>query len=124
MLKPNPFNWISVPATDLDRAIAFYNAVFDLSLEKVDLMGNEMTFFSMDPEAHGATGAISVGPEKPGEDGAIPFFGCNVDLQQALDRVTDAGGEVLAPKFPIGEHGFIAFFRDSEGNKIGLHSEA
>ena len=28
------------------------------------------------------------------------------------------------PKTPIGPYGFIAQFRDNEGNRIGLHSEA
>jgi predicted enzyme related to lactoylglutathione lyase len=28
------------------------------------------------------------------------------------------------PKTDIGENGFVAFFIDSEGNKVGLHSMA
>lgn len=123
MLKPNPFNWVSIPAIDLDRAVAFYNVVFDLNLQAVEMMGDKIAFFDMDQNAYGAAGAITVGPTAPGLDGPIAFFGCADDLQTSLDRVTDAGGEVLAPKFPIGENGFIAFFKDSEGNKIGLHSE-
>ena len=30
--------------------------------------------------------------------------------------------KVLKPKFSIGEHGHIAFFKDTEGNKVALHS--
>ena len=99
MLKPNPFNWISIPAANLDRAIDFYNAVFELSLEKVEMMGDELAFFSMDPEAHGATGAITTGPNsQPGMTGPVVFFGCEDDLQNALDRVADAGGEGAGPQ--------------------------
>ena len=34
------------------------------------------------------------------------------------------GGEVLLPKTSVGEHGFCAWLRDSEGNRVGLHSLA
>lgn len=123
MLKANPFNWVSIPAADIDRAVAFYNAVFRLKLQKVDMHGEPIAFFDMDPESYGAAGAITLGPTHPGIEGPIPFFGCADDLQATLDRVEAAGGTELSGKTAIGENGFIAFFRDSEGNKIGLHSE-
>ena len=45
------------------------------------------------------------------------------DLQSALDKVTDAGGQIIMPKTDIGQgFGFMAFFIDTEGNVIGLHS--
>ena len=37
--------------------------------------------------------------------------------------VQAAGGKVLMPKTPIGQHGAIAHVLDSEGNRIGLHSQ-
>jgi len=40
----------------------------------------------------------------------------------ALGKVAVAGGIVLKPKFGIGEHGFIAYLKDTEGNKVALHS--
>ncbi len=123
MLKPNPFNWVSIPTADIDRAITFYNSVFELSLEKVEMLGDDLAFFNMDQDAYGASGALIAGETPPGQDGPVVFFGCADDLQNTLDRVADAGGQVQAPKFPIGENGFLAFFTDSEGNKIGLHSE-
>jgi uncharacterized protein len=45
------------------------------------------------------------------------------DLNESLDRVTAAGGEVMLSKtaLPPGK-GYFAHFRDSEGNRIGLHS--
>jgi predicted enzyme related to lactoylglutathione lyase len=39
-------------------------------------------------------------------------------------RVDAAGGKLLFPKMSIGEFGFISQFIDTEGNRIGLHSEA
>ncbi len=34
-----------------------------------------------------------------------------------------SGGAVADAKTPIGPYGFVARFRDSEGNRVGLHSE-
>jgi predicted enzyme related to lactoylglutathione lyase len=44
------------------------------------------------------------------------------DIESALERVTKNGGKVIAGKKSIGEYGFVGFFSDSEGNRIGLHS--
>ena len=122
MLKTNPIGWISIPAADVPRAVKFYNQVFDLKLEINEEMGHPMAFLPGDQESYGAMGAITAGPT-PGLDGAIPFFACTGDLSESLGRVEAAGGEVLDQKTPIGPYGFIAHFRDSEGNRIGLHSE-
>jgi len=123
MLKPNPIAWVSIPATDVARAVAFYNRVFGLSLEVTEEMGHPMAFLPGDRESHGAMGAITGGPTPPGLDGPIAFFACAVDLDQPLGRVEAAGGAVLDTKTPIGASGFVAQFRDSEGNRVGLHSE-
>lgn len=48
-------------------------------------------------------------------DGVLP--------QRAGLRVTDAGGEVVLGKSPIPTMGWMARFRDSEGNTIGLFQE-
>ena len=43
-------------------------------------------------------------------------------LDAIVGRVEQAGGKVEQPKTSIGEHGFIALIRDTEGNVVGLHS--
>ena len=41
-----------------------------------------------------------------------------------LRRAADAGGEILSPATFMGEMvGTIGFFRDSEGNRIGVHQQ-
>jgi predicted enzyme related to lactoylglutathione lyase len=44
------------------------------------------------------------------------------DLNTILRKVEASGGKIAQPKTGIGENGFIAFFLDTEGNKVGLHS--
>ena len=60
----------------------------------------------------------------PGGQGTLVYMNGGDDLAGPLGRVTAAGGAVLMPKTSIGPHGFIAQFRDSEGNRVGLHSMA
>jgi hypothetical protein len=43
-------------------------------------------------------------------------------LDNVLNKVEGAGGKVVMPKVSIGDNGFMAFFIDTEGNKMGLHS--
>jgi hypothetical protein len=51
------------------------------------------------------------------------YLNCNGILDQALSRVSAAGGLVLLPKTEIpGGHGYMACLRDTEGNHVGLHS--
>ena len=49
------------------------------------------------------------------------YFSCD-DCAVETDRVSAAGGSIVRPKFPIGEHGFVSIVTDTEGNMVGLHS--
>jgi predicted enzyme related to lactoylglutathione lyase len=50
------------------------------------------------------------------------YFSCD-DVQEKLDRVEAAGGGIIQPKTQITEDiGYMGLFRDSEGNRIALHS--
>ena len=51
------------------------------------------------------------------------YFSCG-DCAVEESRVPDAGGSIVRPKFPIGEHGFVSTVTDTdtEGNMFGLHS--
>jgi predicted enzyme related to lactoylglutathione lyase len=45
------------------------------------------------------------------------------DIHTELNRVVDAGGKIQREKTMIApEHGYMAVFTDSEGNRIALHS--
>ncbi len=46
------------------------------------------------------------------------------EIEAVLARVEANGGRTLTPKTDIGEYGFYAYFEDSEGNWVGVHSAA
>jgi len=50
----------------------------------------------------------------------------NPDLSGVLGRIEAAGGTILMGQASIGEnaeHGYMALFLDTEGNRVGLHSD-
>jgi len=59
---------------------------------------------------------------KPSTEGSIVYLNGNPNLQLVLDRIEGAGGKVTMPKTSIGENGNMAYFLDTEGNLVGLHS--
>jgi len=90
-------------------------------------MGNDlMGFLPADPMQGGIGGAIIKGDGyEPCNKGTIVYLNGGDDLQVLLDRVEAAGGKVLTPKTHITEEiGYFAFFLDTEGNKVALHSRA
>ena len=119
----NALNWFEIPSTDIDRAAAFYGAIFDATIEVFEMHpGFKMATLRYE-SGKGVGGAIVTGEfYTPSTDGTLVYLNGGEDLSVVLDRVEDAGGKVLGPKQDIGENGFIAIFLDTEGNRVGLHS--
>ena len=121
----NAVGWFEIYVTDMSRAKAFYESVFDRKLEKLASPGSgvsEMWAFSGIPGSAGATGALvrmEGGPS--GMGGVIIYFVCD-DCAVELRRAAENGGKIVKEKFSIGEYGHIALMTDTEGNMIGLHS--
>ena len=119
-------SWFEIPATDLDRATKFYEAIFGVSLIPMDLPNIKMRMFPVDDMLKGIGGAVvdSGGFHKPSAtDGTLVYLNGNPDVQNILDKVEAAGGKIALPKTEISpEYGFMALILDTEGNRIGLHS--
>lgn len=123
----NPVGWFELYVADMARARAFYEAVFGRPLQTLpgtDSDDYEMLAFPWTEEASGAAGALVRSAHKgPGEGGTLIYFSCE-DCATEAGRAEAAGGELVQAKMQIGEYGFIALVRDTEGNLIGLHSMA
>ena len=115
-------NWFEIPVTDFTRAKIFYERVLGVVIEPFVMGPTTMGMLSSDPNAVG--GAIVHGADcSPSQNGTVVYLNGGVDLAPMLARVTQAGGSVVVPKTEIGnDFGFFAFFVDTEGNKVGLHS--
>jgi len=109
-----------IPVDDRDRAMAFYR----------DALGWEISSFGDEPYWLVQAGAT----DEPGADGALlqrgdvhrnPVLIVGVeDLDATIQKVTGAGGELLQGRMEIPGVGWSAYFRDPEGNTLGLFQPA
>lgn len=111
-----------IPATDISRAINFYQALLDITIEKMDVEGMQMGILPY--EGQMVTGVIiQAEGYKPSADGVTMYLNAGENLQVVLDRVEKNGGQILVSKTAhADESGYFAIFLDSEGNKMALNS--
>jgi predicted enzyme related to lactoylglutathione lyase len=109
----------------MDRAIAFYETVFGCTFIKERMGDTDMAMFPFFETEIGSSGALVYHPNhKPSEQGILIYFTAfSGDLDNELSKVESSGGEVLVPKTEITpEMGFFAIFKDTEGNRVAMHS--
>lgn len=117
----NPVSYFEIPVTDLDRAVEFYESVFEVQLERATIDGYDMALFPSASDAAGASGALAKGDVYvPSKEGAVLYFSVD-DIDSIIERAIARNGKLLYPKKSIGVLGFVAEIEDSEGNRIALH---
>jgi uncharacterized protein len=112
--------WFEIPVTNYERAKKFYETIF-----KINIFTEDFGNFKMGIFPHKEVGcALCFGQGyKPNQDGVLVYMNAEPDLEEVLNRVESAGGKVIREKNLISaEHGFMAVFSDSEGNRLALHS--
>ena len=86
-------------------------------------MGQKLGFFPMDGME--GVGGDLVPPgmgNKPCANGTHVYLSCQGIIDEVIGRVEKSGGKIVAPKFKIGDMGWVAHIMDTEGNTVGLHS--
>lgn len=111
-----------IPATDISRAINFYEEILSINIERMDFPELEMGLFPYQGQL--VTGVLMKGEGyEPSSKGVTIYLNAGDDLQLVLDKIVANGGKIIVPKTPhADEVGFFALFLDPEGNKLGLHS--
>lgn len=114
-----------VPADNVERAGKFYEKTFGWKLQPMP----EMEYTMVQTTASGPEGR----PTEPGSiNGGMakrrpplehPVITIHVDeITAAEKKIEQNGGKVIQKKQPIGDGsmGYTAYFRDTEGNVVGL----
>lgn len=119
----NAINWFEIPAKNFDKSCAFYSAILNADIHKMDMPdGSKMGLFpGTNPDTVGGAIVAADGYE-PSSKGSIVYLNGGNDLSVPLARVEKAGGKIVMPKTAIGENGFMAHFTDPEGNRVAFHS--
>lgn len=121
--ETNALNWFEIPVTDISRAKKFYESIFEISMEETEMAGMKYAMFPFAPMNGKVAGGLAQSPmHTSGATGSIIYLNANPDLQTVLDRIEKAGGKISMQKTSIGQNGFMAFFTDTEGNTMALHS--
>ncbi len=87
-MKTVAVGWFEIPVVDIERAITFYNEVFEVEISKQDFGSTEMGWFPFDGNAKGAPGTLikSEGNYKPSTDGVLVYFS-SIDVNNELARI-------------------------------------
>lgn len=118
----NALNWFDIPVTNMERAKKFYETLFDIEMFVMEMGGNPMAFFPCGDDKVG--GSLILDKElKPGKDGCLVYLNANPSIQKVIDKIEAAGGKVVVSKTQVSpEIGFVSYFIDCEGNRVGLHA--
>jgi uncharacterized protein len=110
VFRPGDVSYLRIAAPDPTRSAAFYSGVFGWKISEdsdafQDVTGHVIGHFMSDlPVA--------------GEAGVVPYVYVR-DIDEALARVPEAGGEVTAKPYPEGDL-WVAMTRDPAGNAVGV----
>jgi predicted enzyme related to lactoylglutathione lyase len=115
-----------IPFDDGDRARAFYATAFGWQVMPIPEMGYTIVMSGPSGD-QGPTepGFINGGMMQRSEQFSGPNIVIDVaNLEDALAAVNAAGGTTVAERQAVGDMGSVAYFRDSEGNLVGLWETA
>jgi predicted enzyme related to lactoylglutathione lyase len=117
----NALSWFEIPAADLPRATRFYDVVLARKLKSETMGPMRLSVFAYDRP--GVGGCLIAGEGQQAVAGGTLVYLSVSGLDEALERVGQAGGTIALPKTALPEGmGFFAHIIDSEGNRVGLHA--
>jgi hypothetical protein len=116
-----------IPADDLERAKDFYGSVFGWQLATMampgggDYTGVTTTPFDEETMLPTQPGAINGGMMQRDDVTPAPVLTIDVEgIDEALREIEARGGSTVSPRTEIPGMGAFAYFKDPEGNVLGL----
>jgi predicted enzyme related to lactoylglutathione lyase len=110
-----------IHAGDPERAIQFYNQILGWEFNKWEGPQDYWLIKTGPDDEPGIDGGLL---RRQGEvDGqAVIAYVCTVDVpsvDEVIEKVTQAGGQVAVPKMAVPGVGWLAYCKDTEGNLFG-----
>ena len=112
-----------IPYDDLDRVKKFYSGVFGWKINTIPEMHyNIVHTVEVDEKfMPKVAGAINGGIMKKTDKITSPVITIDVkNIDEYLLKIEELGGIVVKEKIQVGDMGFVAYFKDTEGNILGL----
>ena len=113
-----------IPVDDVDRARGFYGAVFEWGLQPMEEYDYTLALTTpIDEKTQVPTepGAINGGLQPRTAETPTPRIVIQVDsIDESLKKVEAEGGNIVSPRAEMPGMGAYAYFKDTEGNLLGL----
>jgi predicted enzyme related to lactoylglutathione lyase len=115
-----------IPTDDIARASEFYRSIFGWDLRDMSELGMDYTIAMTVPvdertQVPTEAGAINGGMMKRSDQTPSPVITIEVEeITAALADIEAKGGSTVQPRTPIEGMGAFAYFKDPEGNVMGL----
>lgn len=123
----NPVVHFEMPADDRNRMAGFYSNVFGWKAQFFgEEMGNYVTVATTETDNNGrptVPGAINGGFYPKTADMPAPHPSIVIavdDINASMNKIKEAGGEVLGAPVDIPEVGAYVSFIDTEGNRVSI----
>jgi len=116
-----------IPADDESRAREFYSSAFGWKISPVPEMSYAMLMTTPSDETGmpSVPGSINGGMFRREGHLTSPLVTVDVDdIDASLEKINSLGGSTVQPRQEVGSMGWAAYFRDTEGNIIGLWQTA
>jgi len=117
-----------IPADNLARAKKFYSTIFGWKMNEIPEMNYVLVGTTESDEKTGVPkepGGINGGMlkrEDPVKSVVVTISVKSID--QTAATIEKNGGKMIRAKMPVGDMGFAAYFKDPEGNVVGLWQNA
>ena len=119
--------FFEIPVDNPARAREFYSSAFGWKMNEIPEM-HYTQIGTVEADQMGIRGT----PKEPGAinggmverrhelvENPVIYIGVK-NIDEATAAIEKNGGRIMKPKTPVGNFGFAAYFKDSEGNVIGL----
>ncbi|MHA1479802.1 MAG: VOC family protein [Candidatus Thorarchaeota archaeon] len=110
--------YFEMPVDDFDRATKFYEEIFSWTITMHDRPeGPHYAVNTGDGELQGINGALFKRDDE--WSSLVNVIGVK-DIDDAIEKIKRRGGEIVFPKTVITGVGYLAYFKDTEGNTFGM----
>ena len=115
-----------IPVDNAERAKKFYKESFDWQMQDMP----EMKYISvktvdtdekqMPKELGAINGGMFLKSDMPDVPLSVSFAVDVQSIDEAIKKIKNAGGLIIKEKSQVGEMGFMAYFKDTEGNILSV----
>ena len=110
-----------IPVEDVDRAERFFSKTFGWKLDRQKgPWGEYLTVITGEPSHDGINGAFYLKKTVPPENARVINVLDIEDIDAHIDKIKEAGGKIVFGKVIVKGVGYLAYFRDPNGNILGM----